>query len=501
MKNHSTRRDPRSARSVLAFAGALVLALNPVAASAAAADLIADAVVGQPAFTSNEPNSNGVNASSVYRPIDVDFDRAGNMWVADHYNHRVLGYRAPMATDRVADLVIGQPDFNSNTANNGGVSDTSLFSPSGVATDAAGNLYIADQNNSRVLEFDDPFATDARADRVFGQPDLWSNFANNGGVLASTLHYPAGVAVDAAGNLWVADRGNNRVLGYAGPLAGDELERSADIVLGQPDFSTRAENNGSLSARSLLRPWGVAVDSLGNVWVADLGNNRVLEYDEPFTTFDTTADRILGQPNFMTQTANFRGGVDAEGLDWPTGVAVDGNGNVYVADSFNNRVLFYRSPIATSDRIADAVFGQPGFGSNAANNGGVSASSLNRPYSVALDAAGNVAVADYENSRVLVLEAPMPSVSSISVSVSPKTGQPQITVRGSGMVADSAVVCVNGTPLATTRYREVAADGSAHRVIAKDPSLDALFPPGTTATITILNLLTGAESAPFALSR
>ena len=100
---------------------------------------------------------------------------------------------------------------------------------------------------------------------------------------------------------------------------------------------------------------------------------------------------------FSTNSAN-NGGVSAASLNGPQSVALDSNSNLYVADTYNNRVLFYPSGSTT----ATQVYGQGGsFTTSTANNGGVSATSLNNPYGVALDSGGNLYVADYNNNRVL----------------------------------------------------------------------------------------------------
>ncbi len=245
----------------------------------------------------------------------------------------------------------GQPHLFSNTANYGGVSASSLNNPREVAVDAAGNVYVADTSNHRVLVYLDPQNTDTVADLVLGKPNFITSKCNIDFVVykvvsASTLCYPFGVVVDAVGNVYVTDVGNHRVLVYLDPQNTDTV---ADLVLGKPNFITSkckidfvvdkvVAVVGSSSASTLCLPFGVVVDAAGNVYVAD-GNNRVLEYHTPLTT-DTVADVVLGQPNFTSNTAN-NGGVSASSLYGPHGVAVDTAGNVYVADLYNNRVLVY----------------------------------------------------------------------------------------------------------------------------------------------------------------
>jgi DNA-binding beta-propeller fold protein YncE len=129
-------------------------------------------------------------------------------------NSRVLEYDAPLTSTMAASRVLGQPNFITNTLNNGGRSAASFSAPYSLALDALGNLYVLDELNSRVLEYDAPLTTDGIADHVFGQPDFASGFPNYSGVSANGLQFPNCAALDARGNLYVADTGNNRVLVY-----------------------------------------------------------------------------------------------------------------------------------------------------------------------------------------------------------------------------------------------------------------------------------------------
>ncbi len=290
---------------------------------------------------------------------------------------------SPMTT---ATRVYGQPNFTTSTLNTGGLSATSLWNPGSAAVAGAGGLYIADSRNNRVLHYPGHSTT---ADRVYGQPDFTTNTVNTGGLSATSLYYPEGLAVDGAGGLYVADFDNNRVVHYpAGSI-------TADRVYGQPDFASRTDNTGGVSATSLAGPQGVAVDSTGGLYVADYGNSRVLHYPAG----STTADRAYGQPDFTTNSGHFNltGGVSATTMSFPDGVAVDGAGGLYVADYENSRVLRYPAGSTTADR----VYGQPDFTSRTINTGGVSATSLYFPDGVAVDGTGGLYVADDWNNRVL----------------------------------------------------------------------------------------------------
>ena len=373
-------------------------------------DTTADIVLGQSSFAT--ANTRFTSAVQLAGPWAAAIDTSvspNRLFIADAGNHRVLGFKdvSSLVNGKSPDLVIGQPDFVSNKPNQGGANPTAatLFSPTGVAVDSNGNLYVADFGNNRVLEYDSPFTTDTTADMVFGE---LGSFTTRGGVAlsADSLSGPDGLTVDSNDNLYVADTSANRVLEYDTPKASGNT--TADRVFGQADAFNLANCNGiGLSAKSLCGPMAVARDASDNIYIADTNNSRVLEYDSPLTT-DTTADRVFGQlGSFTTNLAN-NGGLNANSLLFPRGVGVDASGNLYVSDGGNDRVLEYNSPL-TTDTTADRVFGQLGsFTTNTANNGGISADSMSIPGALALDSSGGLYLPDNVNNRLLVYRTPLP---------------------------------------------------------------------------------------------
>jgi hypothetical protein len=345
-----------------------------------------DMVYGQNgSFISNDADHGGLSATSLYQPAGLAVDNGGGLYVADSQNNRVLHYPAGSTT---ADRVYGQNgSFTSNAANLGGVSATSLSKPVGIAVDASGGLYIADAVNNRVLHFP---AGSTTADRVYGQGGSFtSNMANQWGVSATSLSGPGGVAMDGHGGLYIADGGNSRVLHYP---AGSTV---ADVVYGQNgSFTGSASYPCDASATSLCGPGAVAVDSTGAIYISDSGNSRLLHYP----VGSTTADRVYGQPDFTSNDSNY-GGENASTLYLPTGVAVDRGGGLYVADTLNNRVLYFPAGSTTAAR----VYGQDGsFTSHSANPGSLSsARGLVAPEGVAVAPDGSLYIADTGNSRVL----------------------------------------------------------------------------------------------------
>ena len=347
----------------------------------------ADVVYGQlGSFTTNTANNGGISANSLHDPDGLASDSSGNLYVSDQQNSRVLFYPAGSTT---ATRVYGQGgSFTTGNGNKGGISANSLNGPYGIALDSNGNLYVADYGNNRVLFYP---AGSTTATRVYGQGGSFTtNTTNNGGISANSLDLPTAVALDSSGNLYVADQYNNRVLFYPSGST------TATRVYGQGgSFSTGGANKGGISANSLAFPTGLAVDSSGNLYVADGNNSRVLFY----LSGSTTATGVYGQlGSFTTGTANL-GGVSATSLENPAGLALDSSGNLYVADAYNNRALFYFSGSTTATR----VYGQLGsFTTNTANNGGISANSLDQPWAVALDSSGNFYLSDLLNQRVLL---------------------------------------------------------------------------------------------------
>ncbi len=170
------------------------------------------------------------------------------------------------------------------------------------------------------------------------------------------------------------------------------ISTSATRVYGQlGSFTTSTANNGGISSNSLNGPQVIAIDADG-LYVADTFNNRVLYY----TGTSTTATRVYGQSGSFTTNAANKGGISEDSLDGPSAVTVDTDG-VYIADWNNNRVLYFNGTSTTASR----VYGQGGnFGTITANNGGISADSLYGPITVTLDVTG-IYITDSNNSRVL----------------------------------------------------------------------------------------------------
>jgi hypothetical protein len=221
--------------------------------------------------------------------------------------------------------------------------------------------------------------------RVYGRlGNFTSATENNGGVSASSLYFPNGLHVDASG-VYIADHSNNRIFFFSSNFT------VASRVYGQfGSFLTNKVNNATVSASSLSFPTSVFAITNG-VYIADSQNNRVLVYSKN----STVADCVYGQHGFESSLPNSEM-VSASSLWSLSGVFADASGT-YIADSNNNRVLFYSGGSVNASR----VYGQPGnFSTNAPNLGGISANTLSMPNSIAVDSSG-VYIGDSGNNRVL----------------------------------------------------------------------------------------------------
>ena len=350
--------------------------------------------------------------------VDVSVDPP-ILYVADFGNNRVLAWKNVSAFTKgnFADLVIGQRDLLSTRAQGPGADlSTGLSGPVGVAVDRRGNLYVVDAGNNRILRYPKPFVQTGdllSVDLVIGQPDLSTNLPNAGltaptaGTLAletSSGVFRAGLAFDGAGNLWVSDPGNNRVLQFpAAELApGSSNQPAASLVLGQTNFySSALESNLIRSEKIYLsQPAGLGFDPQGRLFVADSAS-RVVVYAPPFFVGQPSA-RIMG-----VVTAANSPTVSSGTLGAAQSVFFVGN-NPYVVDTGNARILGY-APFAewpvesvTFSPAANVVVGQTGFQSSQSNEGLAqpNASTLAGPVAAVFDGI-DLLVVDSGNNRVL----------------------------------------------------------------------------------------------------
>jgi sugar lactone lactonase YvrE len=281
-------------------------------------------------------------AASFHEPYGIAVDASGIVYVGDVWNNLIRKI-SPVG---VVSTLAGQASVTGST--NGTGTDALFYMPSGVALDTTGNLYVADDYNGLIREI--------------SPVGVVSTFA--GGVFAE----PRGIAVDTAGNVYVADTWHYRVCkitsgGVVSTLAGSGSWGSTD---------------GTGTAASFSGVVGVAVDTSGNVYAADQGNQCIRKI-----TSDGVVSTLAGQAG-VTGSINSTG--SAASFNQPEGVAVDSSGNVYVADSANHMIR-----IITPGGVVSTLAGS---GAQGSTDGPATTASFYTPDAIAVDASNNVYVCD-----------------------------------------------------------------------------------------------------------
>jgi len=351
----------------------------------------AEGVLGQLDYISL---TSGTAINKFNGPNGVFFDnRTGKIWVADRGNHRVLRFSTTNAYINGADaeLVIGQPDFVTNTS---GLTATKMNNPICAIVDGNGTLWVSEYGNNRVTRWDnaDNLVNGDTADGVLGQPDFVTNSAATS---QNKFSGPAGIFIEANGTLWVSNFNIHRVLRFQN-AASLPNGANADLVLGQPDFVT---GTSGLSSTKMNNANGVYVDNLGNLWISEYTNRRVLKFNNAATLVSgDTADGVLGQPDFVTNTANTTQ-AGSGSVRWVTG---DLLGNLYLVQETNNRIsVFLQAATLANGANADYVIGQPDFVTGTGLNPPTQ-NSLRTPRGAAVDHINKkLWVTDWANNRVL----------------------------------------------------------------------------------------------------
>jgi uncharacterized protein (TIGR03437 family) len=367
-------------------------------------------------------------------PTGLAVDSAGAIYVADALNLRIRKIAGNTVSSIAGNGVL------SYSGDNGAATAAQLSGPRGVAVDPAGNLYIADTVNNAVRKVTKAGTITTLAGN--GQPGNGTN----------QLNAPQAVAADAAGNVYVADTGNSRVLkisaaGAASTLAGnDQLYTPtgiavdsagnvyvADLSLNVVRKISAAGAVSTVSAGALNGPRAVAVDAAGNVYIADAGNNRIQR-----VTAAGAVSTVAGN-GFSGFSGDVGLAVSAQ-IGGIVGLASDPNGNLYITDGTRIRRV-------TAAGFISTIAGTTASGYSG-DNGVAATAQLNGPSSIAVDSTGALYVADTGNNAVRLLQ-PLAGGLAISSLTSGASLQP-------GVVAPGEVVVIWGSglgPAQLTQFR------------------------------------------------
>jgi sugar lactone lactonase YvrE len=295
---------------------------------------------------------------SFYSPAAVAIDAAGNLYVADYGNNLI---RKITPTGLVSTLA--------GTGTAGYVNETGILAsfnqPSGLAIDASGNIYVADAGNNLIRMITPAGVTTTVAG---GDTSTTNNGSINGIGINASFFDPASVSLDGAGNIFVADAGNDLI---------------RKIAPGAVVTSFAGTVTDSLAANIFNNPTGVTLDSHGNIFVANYLDNNILKVNSAGAVSVFAGTDSIGSANGPASQATFY---------FPNSVAVDGSGNVYVSDGVNNLIR----KITTDGTVSTLA----GSGLAGAVDATGTQASFNGPAGLTVDATGNVYVADSNNNLI-----------------------------------------------------------------------------------------------------
>jgi sugar lactone lactonase YvrE len=324
-------------------------------------------------FAGNGPGSTDGTGrvARFYAPQGVAVDSAGNVYVADTFNNTIRKIDPSGVVSTVAGLA------GSAGSADGAGTNARFFRPWGVAVDKAGNVYVADSNNNTIRKMT-PCGVVTTLAGLAGRSG-----SADGTASAASFNFPESLAVDNAGNVYVADTDNHTIRKITPSGVVSTLAGLAGVG---------GTTDGAGSAARFHFPNGVAVDSGGNIIVADSGNSAIRKI-----TPSGVASTLAGLIGTKGSTDGI--GSDAR-FDYPAGVAVDSGDNIYVADEVGNASNPYGSTIRkiTPSRVVSTLAGLAGV--SGSTDGAGSAARFYFPHGVALDSANNLYVADTFNSTI-----------------------------------------------------------------------------------------------------
>ena len=318
-------------------------------------------------------------------PRGVAVDGVGNLYIADDDNHRIR--KVDAATGTISTLA-----GTTEVRDGGPATQAHLIHPLGVAVDADGHVYIADTENHRIRRVDASTGTIS----TFAGTGESGDGGDGGPASQAQLSEPEAVAVDGAGNLYIADSANQRIRRV------DATTGTISTIAGSGHWDYGGDGGPATEAH-LRHPRGVAVDGDGNLYISDSGNHCIRKVDAATGTISTIAG--TGEWGYSGDG----GPATRAQLGETVGVAVDGDGNVYIADPGSNRIR--KVDAATGIISTFAGTGEWGY---SGDGGPATQAHFEEPHGVALDGDGHLYIADFHNHRIRRVDAFTETISTIA---------------------------------------------------------------------------------------
>jgi len=435
------------------------------------------AVAGDGIYKGSVLDGNPATAASLYLPTSVTLDGAGNLYIADCLHNRV---RKVTASTGIISTIAGNgnPTY---TGDDGPAANATLNAPSGVALDGAGNLYIADTGNNvvRKIAASTGIITTAAGNGTLG------NAGNGVAATSAELNQPEGVTVDGSGNLYIADTSNHLIrrvdtlTGVISTLAGIGTTNPAT---GEGSYSG---DNGPAIQAGLNFPYAVAFDAAGNMYIPDSKNNavRVVAAANGVVTASSIITTFAGSgaPGFSGD-----GGAATAAQLWsPEGVIADPAGNLYIADTQNAGIRKVSSTTGFISTIAQSGAGE------AFNGGALSTVSLYGPIGLFLDGGGNLYFADSLNMNIEEIQSNFaaldftsgPNGTTISVRQGEKSATLLQEVENDGNAPFNVTAISFGTNAALDPAATTCVLSPPSLAVNEDCEMGVVFAPSTTVAI------------------
>ncbi|MFA6149898.1 MAG: T9SS type A sorting domain-containing protein [Chitinophagaceae bacterium] len=316
-------------------------------------------------------------AAELAQPVSLARDGSGNVYISDQGNHRIR--KISYSTGNIS-TVAGSSTFGFS-GDGSTATSAQLYYPAGIAVDGSGNIYIADQTNQRIRKVT---ASTGIISTIAGNGT--AGFSGDGGAATSAnLNNPVGVAVDGSGNVYISDQYNQRIRKVTAATG------NISTIAGTGSYSYTGDGAAATSA-TFQNPAGIKIDASGNIFIADLFNHVVRKITASTGNISTVAG---------TGTAGFSGdgsAATAANLNYPADIAIDDSGNIFIATQYSHRIR--KVSVLTGNISTVAGTGSAGYGGD---GGPATSAQINYPTGIITDGGSNLYIADRENHRVRIV--------------------------------------------------------------------------------------------------